>query len=489
MKVAYIVSECVPFVKTGGLADVAGALPKALEKIGCEVKVFLPLYSSIDTFEFELVFCEDMHGMSIDMDGRQAGFHAWSGKLPGSGVEIYFIENSDYFHRNGPYTSDSDEDERFVFFQLATFDLMRRLNWSPDVIHANDWETGLMPALLNERFAGDSLFNNTATIFSIHNIGYHGLFGRAVIAKAGLSDANFYPGGPLEFRGEVSFLKAGIEYADIINTVSDTHAQEIQTEQYGAGLEGVLQRRRDDLFGILNGIDTDDWNPETDLLIPHNYTHKSIENKIKNKKSLLKSALMSNGNDDMALIGLITRLTPQKGIDLVRKLIDKLMDLPVKIIALGNGNTELEDFLRLATKTYNGRFAGYIGYNEELAHLITAGSDMFLMPSVYEPCGLNQMYSLNYGTVPIVRKTGGLNDTVRDYHEFYGEGNGFTFNEYNADALYRTIQRALDLFSRKDEWEKIMCRGMRENFSWDRSAFRYKEIYRMAIEKRWLANQ
>ncbi|MFQ5771220.1 MAG: glycogen synthase, partial [bacterium] len=441
MKVCFAISECVPFVKTGGLADVGGALPKALAQLGCEVKVFLPLYGSISTLEHDLILVAGLENLPIQMGNHLITFNVWHGKLPASDVEVYFIDCPVYYGRTQIYTNDPDEDERFIFFQRAIIEILQRLNWVPDIIHCNDWQTSLLPVYLRLNYQGNELFANSSCLLSIHNIGYQGRFAKESVLKAGLTCDHYYPGGPFEFNDTFCFLKSGISFSEIITTVSESYAHEIQTNEYGAGLEGVLFKRRDDVYGILNGIDTTIWNPEIDAYLPYHYTVKNVRNKKKNKRALLDYANLPF-DDNIAVIGMISRLTSQKGFELLQPIIKKLMKLPLQFVVLGSGEKKYEKFLTRTAKSFPDKFFAYIGYNDKLAHQITGGCDLFLMPSRYEPCGLNQMYSLNYGTVPIVRRTGGLADTVQDYHEYYKIGNGFTFRDYSPTMLYLTLQRA-----------------------------------------------
>ncbi|MFQ5708862.1 MAG: glycogen synthase [bacterium] len=482
MRICFAISECVPYVKTGGLADVGGALPKALASLGCEVKVFLPLYRHIDPQEHGLMVVEELQNLAAAVGSKSVTFHVWQGRLPHSPVEVYFIDCPYYYDRAQVYTSDPDEDERFILFQKAIIQILQHYRWAPDVVHCNDWQTSLLPAYLKFNFKQDDLFSQTACLLSIHNVGYQGLFAKDSIAKASLGYEHFYPGGPYELDGAFCMLKAGISFSEIITTVSETYAYEIQTPAYGARLDGVLATRKDDLYGVLNGIDTTVWNPRVDEFIPYRYGLRNITNKKKDQQALLDYAGLPF-EEKVATIGIVSRLTKQKGFDLLMPIIGKIMQLPLQIVALGSGDRAYEDFFSAATRTYKRRFAACIGYNNRLAHLITAGCDLFLMPSLYEPCGLNQMYSLNYGTVPIVRKTGGLADTVKDYHEYYEEGNGFSFSEYSPYALYLTIRRALDIFRDKKTWREIMKRGMKQDFSWKHSAQKYLALYQKAVTK------
>lgn len=481
MKVCFACSECYPYVKTGGLGDVCGSLPKSLAELGCESKVFLPLYGGIKTLTYGLNQIDTLQNIPVKIGDSEHTFNVWFGTLPDSKVPVYFIDCPYYFHRELPYTSDRDEDERFILFQQAVLMTLQRLEWSPDIIHCNDWQTGLIPVYLKTTFAWDKLFEDTKTILSIHNIGYQGRFSKESITAAGLSMEQFYPMGPFEIDGGFSFLKAGIVYCDLITTVSPTYAKEIQTEEYGAGLEGVLQIRSQSLVGILNGIDTDIWNPMKDKYIKAHYSVDDIEEKEINKKNLI-DRIEFKYKKDRPVIGLISRLTSQKGFDLMKPFLYSLLGSnDLQLVVLGSGEAQYEDLFRTASYSFPGKLFFWSGYNTELSHLITAGADMFLMPSKYEPCGLNQMYSLAYGTVPIVRKVGGLADTVKDYHEFDEKGNGFSFEDYQADALEKTIYRALRIYEDKDIWKAIMERGMSEDFSWEHSAKEYLNLYEKLV--------
>ena len=476
MKVCFVTSECVPFVKTGGLADVSGSLPIALSNLGCQVKVFLPLYNLIDINKHNLKTISEFKNNNVQVGEKKNTFNLLYGKLPNSDVEVYFIDCPEYYNRDKVYTDDKDEDERFIFFQIAVLKTLQKVKWSPDIMHCNDWQASLIPIYLKTNLNCDRLFSSTSCLLSIHNIGYQGRFPKETVLKANLSYKNYYPDGPYELDNSFCFLKTGIVYSDIISTVSPTYAKEIQTSDFGAGLDNVLRDRKNDLYGILNGIDTKTWNPGTDDIIPFNYTYQNIENKLKNKKELLDFSGLEYG-EDTPVIGIVSRLAGQKGFELLVPIFDELMEQKLKFVILGDGEKKYEEFFKKISLKYSDKVFLYIGYNNELAHLITAGSDMFLMPSRYEPCGLNQMYSLNYGTVPIVRKTGGLTDTVKDYDEYKENGNGFSFNAFESTELLSTIKRALNLFEQKDKWNEIMKRGMQEDFSWDHSAEKYVELY------------
>jgi starch synthase len=487
MKIAFVTTEAVPFAKAGGLADVAGSLPKALIKLDCEVKVFMPKYPTIDEWQFELHYCWEIGEMPIRVAGIPREVHVFKGTLPGSSVEIYFIDSSLYFNRQLIYTNDKDEDERLILFTKAVIETCQRLKWAPDVFHCNDWPTGLLPVFTKDNYNWDMMFHRSAIVFTIHNIEYQGIFNPHILGKAELKHSLFFAGGPLEFHGNVSLLKAGIVYADIVNTVSDTYAREILSHQYGTGMEKILNNRKNEFFGVLNGADYETWDPEIDKQIPFKYSIKKLSAKQKNKRYLLDQ-LHLPFDKNIPLIGMISRLVSQKGFDIFVNAVSELMKLDAQWIILGTGDSRYENIIRSMTYAFPNKVASYFGFNNKLAHLIEAGADMFLMPSRYEPCGLNQIYSLRYGTVPIVRKTGGLADTVQDWHEFeylgFDTGTGFAFNEYTSKAIVATVQRALEMFKDRKTWRKIQKNGMKKNYSWDASAKKYYDLYKMAIEKR-----
>ncbi|MCW8961767.1 MAG: glycogen synthase GlgA [Ignavibacteriaceae bacterium] len=487
MKIAFVSTEIVPFAKTGGLADVSGSLPRELVKLGCNIKLFMPKYFLIDENLHGLKYSWDIGEMPIRINGIIRSVHVHQSKLPDSDIDVYFIDCPHYFHRYRIYTDDFDEDERFILFSKAVIETLQRLQWIPDVVHCNDWQPGLIPLLLKDNYGWDKAFDKTGTLLSIHNIGYQGRFSKSVLNSTEIRSDLFYPDGPVEQDGGVSFMKAGISFSDIINTVSNTYAHEILTAEFGAGLEKVLKQREEDLFGILNGVDYDVWSPETDKHLPFNYSIDDLSGKLKNKKFLLEHFDISF-NKDIPLIGIVSRMVLQKGFDIFADAINDLMNLEANWIMLGSGEDKFEDLFRRLSNQLPGEVGSYIGYNNELSHLIEAGADMFLMPSRYEPCGLNQIYSLKYGTVPIVRKTGGLADTIKDWDEenYYGfdHGNGFSFYDYTGYALYKTVERAVNTFKHKEVWKKIQTNGMNLDFSWERSAEKYLELYRLAKEKR-----
>lgn len=486
MKIAFVTTECVPYAKIGGLADVAGALPKALEKLGCEVKVFLPKYLNIDESKFGLHYNWAISEMPIRINGIVHSVHLHQAKLPGSNVEVNFIDCPHYFNRGRIYTNDFDEDERFILFSKGVIESLQRFGWAPDIIHCNDWQTSLIPLFIKDNYSWDKMFDKTATVFTIHNIGYQGRFSKSTLLAAEIRGDLYYPNGPVEFEESVSFMKTGIVFADIINTVSNKYSHEILTEEYGAGLHNVLRSRKQDVFGILNGIDYEEWNPETDKFLPYKFSAKDLSGKTKNKKFLMEHFHLPF-DEDKPLIGVVSRLVDQKGFDIFSGAINDLMSLDAKWIVLGNGEYKYESFFNELPQHFPGKIRTYIGYNNELSHLVEAASDIFVMPSRYEPCGLNQIYSLKYGTVPVVRKTGGLADTVKDWdeekHIGFDHGNGFSFYDYTSFALFKSVERAVNTFKEKSIWKKIQQNGMKLNFSWEKSAEKYMELYKLAKEK------
>ncbi|MBL7960692.1 glycogen synthase GlgA [bacterium] len=487
MKIALAATEVAPFAKTGGLADVIEALPKTLEKLGNDVKVFMPKYSLIDENKHKLTYESAIGEMPIRVNGHTRSVHVQKSKINGSEVDIYFIDCPHYFYRRHIYTMDPDEDERFILFCKAVIETLQRLQWAPDVIHCNDWQTGLIPLFIKDNYSWDRMFDETATLMSIHNIAYQGRFPNQTIQKAELKGDLYYPGGPLEFYNTFSFLKTGIVYSEIISTVSETYSHEILTSEYGFGMEKELWPRRDDLFGVLNGADYEQWNPEGDPFIPYHYSAADLSNKLKNKEYLIKQTHLPF-DKTKPIIGIVSRLVAQKGFDLVAEAINELMFLDAQWVILGSGEDKYEEMFTILSRSIPDKVWAYIGFNNELAHLIEAGADMFLMPSRYEPCGLNQMYSLKYGTVPIVRKTGGLADTVQDWHEFKERGNetgdGFSFNDATGFALHTTVLRAVETFREKKTWRKIQENGMNRDYSWRVSAKKYMTLYEMATKKR-----
>jgi len=487
MKVAFVSSEIYPFAKTGGLADVAGALPKELEHFGNEVKVFMPKYRSVDETRFHLQYDRMIGEIPIKVGNKVRKVHVFTGFLPNSNVLAHFIDCPPYYHRDLIYTNDYDEDERFILFARGVIEAMQRLQWPPDIVHCNDWQSGLIPLMLKDTYSWDKVFEKTASVFTIHNIGYQGNFTPKVVELADLNTNLFYLGGPIEFHGNVSFLKTGLSYADVLNTVSNTYAEEILTEEHGAGMQDILKEKEEDLHGILNGVDYEIWDPAKDKFIQFNYSMSSLSTKNKNKKQLLEEFELPY-NKKTPVLGIVSRLTQQKGFDLLAEIIPDLFTTDVQMVVLGRGEPEYEELFKRFMREYPDKISVKIEYDNRLAHLIEAGADMFLMPSHYEPCGLNQIYSLKYGTVPIVRKTGGLADTVIDYDEMLAagrtSGTGFSFKEASGSEFLNAIMRALKYYAKKETWRRIQINGMSKDFSWKISAGKYMKLYERAVAKR-----
>lgn len=488
LKILMAASEAGPYARTGGLGDVIGALPTALGALGHEVKVVLPRYASIDGAAHRFSSVIDTLAVP-DIDGTSIARVERAGDAP-SGVEFLFVGDDKYFSRSGLYLDPKtgkdfkDNDLRFAFFARAVLELARRLEWRPDIIHCHDWQAALIPAYLKAELDKGSALKGCRTILTIHNLGYQGLFDGKRFKNLDLPKEMFYAvTGALEFFGRMNFLKGGITLADRITTVSPRYAVEIQDgDEFGCGLEGVLADRAVDLSGILNGADYSIWSPDTGLMIPRPYNLSNLSG-----KQLARTALMNQAGlparDQTPLVGMVTRLAAQKGIDLVVKAADELMSLNYQVIILGTGEAEYHRALKLLERKYPDRLKLYLEFNDPLAHLILAGADMFLMPSRYEPCGLNQMYALKYGTIPVVRAVGGLADTVRDYDSATGDGTGFLFEEYSTEAMLDALERAAVSFRQEHAWTKLQKAGMREDFSWKASAIKYSDLYGSLVDK------
>ena len=487
MNISFVASEVVPFAKTGGLADVSGSLPLELTKLGHNVKVFMPKYYSVDEEKFKLQHESWIGEIPVRVSNQIHKVKVFKGLFEDLKTEIYFIDYPPYFHRHSLYTNDSDEDERFILFSKAVIEVIQRLKLYPDIIHLNDWQTGLIPLFIKDNYSWDKYFNKTASVFTIHNIAYQGSFPIETLEKAELSTKHFGMDGEIEHEERVNFMKAGISFADAVTTVSEKYAEELQTPEFSFGMDTVLKYRQDDFYGILNGIDETVWNPILDSIIPHHYSIESIATKEKNKIELLKKFNLPY-NEIIPVIGIVSRLASQKGIDLILSSMEYLLKLDIQWVVLGSGDQQLEEQLNKLAIENPEKLSVYLGYSNELSHLIEAGSDMFLMPSQFEPCGLTQMYSLKYGTVPIVRNTGGLADTVSDWDEriSYGDtsGNGFSFNDYNGYALTDAIERAVYSYHNKKLWKQIQTNGMQASFTWEVSAKKYISVYEKALEKK-----
>ena len=482
MKILIVTPEVDPFVKVGGLADVAGALPKQIAQMGHDVRLLCPLYGSIrPTDEWH---AED-RPFVVRMGNGYKHARLWQTHLPKSKVIVYFVEHRHYFDRHevytGPWGAHGDNDDRFAFLSRAGIDLCYHLHWFPDVIHAHDWPTALLPVMLNTTEAEGPL-NETASVLTLHNLEHQGIFNYDLIHKAGLPEWTFRPDG-LESLGKVNMLKGGIYHATKLTTVSPTYAQEIQHPIGGAGLHDVLKFRAADLVGILNGVDSDVWNPAVDPLIPTPYSANRLAGK-KACKEELQRVFHLKVDPTVPVFGVISRFAYQKGLDLLEKIITHIAEkMRVQFVILGEGDKYLEHIFGELPKHFSGKIGSYIGFSNVLAHLVEAGSDFLVMPSRFEPCGLNQMYSMIYGTVPIVRATGGFVDSVEQYAEGKNQGTGFMFWSPTEEALYNTIGWACATYhDRPAEFERLRLRGMRKDFSWKASAQKYLDVYKWAIE-------
>ncbi len=482
LNILFLSSEVVPFAKTGGLADVSFALPQAIKELGHEIRVMMPKYGFISERKFGIHEIIRLREMDIPVGDKLQRGSAKASFIVGQKikVQIYFLENDFYYNRDGLYvdsktkTDYPDNDERFIFFCKGVIETLKKLGWRPDIIHCNDWQTALVPVYLKTIYKDDPFLKGIKTILTIHNIGYQGIFPKESFLKSGLPDEIF---PQISHNGNFNFLKAGILYADVITTVSPTYAKEIMTnDEYGAGLSATLRKRKKDVYGILNGVDYSVWSPENDKFIPVPYNIQTIESKYENKKALLKYFGLTY-DESIPVVAQISRLAEQKGFDLIAEVIDEMMKLDIQYIVLGTGEPRYEEMLERVKKKYPKKVGVHIGFSEELAHLIEAGADIFLMPSRYEPCGLNQMYSLRYGTVPIVRKTGGLADTVEEFNPKTGRGTGFLFEKYSGTDLLKALKKALNVYKNKKAWIKLMKNGMMKDFSWNASAKKYVELY------------
>jgi len=479
MRILFAASEALPYAKTGGLADVIEALPRALVKLGHEVAVFLPRYRGIKTNSVTI------NSLTIPL-GPRLRFPAITNGGVHRGVRYHFLDDPFYFDRDGIYGDRNreypDNAERYTEFSRATIELAKQV-WMPDLIHCHDWQTAMIPVLLRTSYGDDPSVRDLPTIFTIHNMGYHGIFPREALDRVGLPSAIYHPGG-VEFFGNVNFLKGGLVYADYLTTVSRKYAQEIQTSEFGFGLDGVVRSRSDRLTGILNGVDYSAWSPDRDTLIPAKYSSKSMAGKRICKQALIDELKLLNNNSNRPILGIVSRFADQKGFDLIAQIARELMHEDLLLAVLGTGERRYEELFRALASDFPGRVGAVMAYDNRLAHLIEAGSDIFLMPSRYEPCGLNQIYSLRYGTVPVVRATGGLDDTIEPFDLQHGTGTGFKFVEYSGGALLHSIRQALHHFSDEGVWNRIQLNGMAKDFSWNTSAAEYAKLYEAAIAAR-----
>ena len=481
MKILFASPEAVPYAKTGGLADVSGALPMALAQMGHEVHLLLPKYRAVDEKRFPAV----QTGMVLKVPISQKVINAEVYALePAPRLRVLLLRQDAYYDRDQLYGTPSgdfeDNAERFIFFSRAVVEAALELD--PDILHCNDWQTGLVPVYLKTIYRWSPALARAASIFTIHNIGYQGLFWHYDMHLTNLAWDLFTPQA-LEYYGKLNLLKGGIVFADAVTTVSRKYMEEVQTPEYGAGLDGVLRDRKADLYGILNGVDYQEWSPAKDRFIKEKFDPSDLRGK-RSCKADLQQEFYLKVDPDIPLLGMISRLTDQKGFDILAPIMEPLLNLGVQFILLGTGEEEYHLLFQKIGQKYPQKAGIRIAFDNTLAHKIEAGADMFLMPSLYEPCGLNQVYSLKYGTVPIVRATGGLDDTIHDFNPLTEEGTGFKFEKYNSSCLLEAIKRALQVYKNRTVWEKLMARGMAEDFSWEQAARDYVRVYEKALAKK-----
>ena len=488
LNILFCTSEVTPYSKTGGLADVSNSLPQELNALGHAVRVITPKYGPLDERKLRIYEIKRLTGIEVPVGDKIAICNIKSSFIisPKGKVQVFLLENDEYFGKASPYVDAKtgkdypNNDERFIFYNRAVVQVLGLLGWQPDVIHCNDWQTGLIPAYLKTIHSKDPLLSSVKSVFTIHNLAYQGLFPHKSFLKTGLPDSIYNDDG-VQYYDHFSFLKTGLMYSDSITTVSEKYAEEIcTTEEYGYGFEGILKKRKKDLTGILNGVDYTVWNPERDSLIPFRYSSKELPLKREDKKALCKHFKLEH-DAEIPVIGIISRFTDQKGLDLIEKIMPDLMKENIFLCVLGMGDKKYHKMFEKFRKKFPKKIGLHIGFSEEIAHLIEAGSDIYLMPSKYEPCGLNQMYSLRYGTIPVVRATGGLADTIDEYKN--GKGNGFLFDKYEPSAFMTAIKKALKLFKNRDEWVKLVRQAMGYDYSWEVNAKKYIDLYKSLIKK------
>lgn len=479
LRILFLSAEVDPYAKTGGLADVAGSLPKAIRGLGHDIRVAMPAYGRIDKSKFGLQQAAGPFSIPMDAETRPATIRE---SEMGAGVPIYFVDSEHYFDRENIYGYQDDAD-RFVFFCRAALEMCKHLNWQPDIVHCNDWHTGIVPNWLHTIYAEDPFFKAAATVYTIHNLQYQGIYGPRVLRIAGVEEYGFvvHPDVTPDLNEVVDLMARGIVFTDVINTVSPTYAQEILTPEFGEGLDPVLRDRRDSLFGVLNGIDTEAWNPATDDRIAATYDVDSLDQRVENKLALQSEVGLPQARD-VPVIGMITRLADQKGLDILEDAVDHILRLDVQFVLLGTGEQHYHNLFQRVAEDYADQAGISLTFNAPLARKIYAGSDMFLMPSRFEPCGLGQMLAMRYGSVPVARATGGLADTVFDFDPRTGAGNGFVFRDYDPWALYAAVVRAVENYKHRAAWRSLQIEGMQADFSWNNSARQYVDLYKRAIE-------
>jgi starch synthase len=490
LKIFYVASEVTPFAKTSGLADVAGALPKYLKNLGHDTRVMMPNYKEINERKYTLRDVIRLQGIELKIGNESYYANGKSAFVPDSKVQVYFLDNKHFFDREGLYCDSKtgveykDNAERFIFFSKGCLETLKLLHWQPDIIHCNDWQTALIPLFLKSIYKEDTFFKNTKTVLSIHNVANQGNFEPSAVQKASLPDSLFYTGSPLELCGKFSFLKAGIEYADVLTTLSESYARAIQGSEYGCGLEAVIKKRKNELFGIMNGIDDELWNPEKDNFIPFQYNSRNLSGKLENKKELLK-AFNLEFYEEIPLFASISYIVDREGFELIQAIIEDLMQMELQFVILSARDNKYNNLFKAIQDKHPKKFGFKLGFDNQLDHLIEAGADVFLMPSRYEPCGLNQMYSLRYGTIPIVSETCGLADTVENFDPDTAiSGTGFVFKKYTPNELLKVVKKALRIYKKEDTWIKVIQNGMKKDYSWKSSAQKYVKVYQKLLNTR-----
>ncbi len=483
LKILLASPEIYPFAKTGGLADIVGVLPKALHSMGHDIRVIMPKYKCVDTAKFKI----QKHPAEIKVPiGKVKKTGELFEYMLNRTIPSYFIGNDDYYHRDSLYGTASgdfpDNAERYIFFCRAVLEACKALSFQPDIIHCHDWQSGLIPAYLKTLYAGDEFFKNTRTVFTVHNLGYQGNFWHFDVPLANLPWEAFTPDG-LEFYGKLSFMKSGLVYADNLTTVSPTYGKEIRTAEFGFGMDGILRSRAKNLHGILNGADYEEWDPKHDPRIKAKYGPKSLKGKLACKKALIRTYSL-HVDEKTPILCMVTRLSQQKGLDLVMEGIDQMMSSGVAFIILGNGDVSYQKFFTSLASQYKGKFACKIDFNETIAHQIIAGSDIILIPSQYEPCGMTQIYGMKYGTVPVVRAVGGLQDTVTEFNSKTCKGTGFKFKPFDTKHYLKAVQKAVTVFKNQRQWLRLMANDMAQDFSWHISAAKYSQLYIKTLGKK-----
>ncbi|HYF84473.1 MAG TPA: glycogen synthase GlgA [Clostridia bacterium] len=470
MKVLFIASEAFPFIKSGGLGDVIFSLPRELRRLGIDARVMIPKYGDIPSFFREKMSCVSIFNVPVGWRNQYCGVE----EIKYEGMPFYFIDNEYYFKRQGMYGF-YDEAERYAFFCRAALEAIRYLDFKPDILHCHDWQTGMANLLLKAHYDSDAAYNGIKTVFTIHNLQYQGIFPKEVLGELLDLGDDYFNVDAVEFFGGISFTKGGINYSDVITTVSDTYREEIQTPFFGEQLDDLLRMKREGLFGIVNGIDYSSFDPKTDKGIFVKYDSKNIKNKALNKTKL-QEQLKLPVNKDIPMLALVSTLTRQKGLDLIANVLDGILAMDVQLVVLGQGDNNYETLFRNYENNYPDKFSASITYDDVLARKIFAASDFYLKPSLFEPCGVGQLIALRYGCIPIVRETGGLKDTVKAYNDSTGEGNGFSFSQYTPQHLLGAIKKALEYY-KGDSWLQIAKNAMKEDYSWKRTAMAYKKLY------------